>query len=142
MSKPEPTSQDYDIAMNTVEQMGLGYEFRNCSCGELPCARLRPIASALARREAEVLKTFDALREVARFILSKSDIRSRWPCADCGRVDANAPLRTIEYKQEDGTQVITGCWLCNTEDVRDAARAALALATVNVTANKRDNNGS
>src|ERR1051325_10290433 len=59
-SDPQPRQQeaperdDYALAYAIVEQMGLGFEFRNCSCGQLPCARLRPIVDALAKREAEV----------------------------------------------------------------------------------------
>jgi hypothetical protein len=45
---------DYDAAYEIMEQMGFGFKVRNCSCGQLPCARLRPIADALAKREAEV----------------------------------------------------------------------------------------
>lgn len=52
--QPAPERDDYDLAYKIVEQMGLGLEFRNCSCGQLPCARLRPIVDALAKREAEV----------------------------------------------------------------------------------------
>ena len=46
--------KDYDLAYSIVEQMGLGFEFRHCSCGQLPCARLRPIVDALDQREREV----------------------------------------------------------------------------------------
>src|SRR5690349_7406356 len=41
---------DYDLAYAIMEEMGLGFKVRNCSCGQLPCARLRPIAEALAKR--------------------------------------------------------------------------------------------
>lgn len=49
-----PERKVYDLAYAIVEQMGLGLEFRNCRCGQFPCARLRPIVDALAKREAEV----------------------------------------------------------------------------------------
>jgi len=45
---------DYDLAYAIMEEMGLGFKVRNCSCGQLPCLRLRPIADALAKRKAEV----------------------------------------------------------------------------------------
>jgi hypothetical protein len=48
---------DYDLAYTIVEQMGLGFEFRNCRCGQLPCARLQPIVTALQHREQEVRET-------------------------------------------------------------------------------------
>lgn len=48
-----PERDDSNLAYAIVEQMGLGFEFRNCSCGQLPCVRLRPIVDALAKREAE-----------------------------------------------------------------------------------------
>jgi len=46
--------KDNDLAYSIVEQMGLGFKVRNCSCGQLPCARLRPIVDALRQREEEV----------------------------------------------------------------------------------------
>lgn len=62
-----PTEADQTEAYRIVERMGMGYEFRMCSCGQLPCARLQPIATALAaaRRKTwekaiEVVKTSDA----------------------------------------------------------------------------------
>jgi hypothetical protein len=45
---------DYDLAYSVAEEMGLGFKVRNCSCGELPCARLKPIVTALQHREQEV----------------------------------------------------------------------------------------
>lgn len=36
-----------DLAYRIVEEMGLGLTFRSCSCGQLPCARLRPLTDAL-----------------------------------------------------------------------------------------------
>jgi hypothetical protein len=52
-SDREVAQADYDAAYKIVEQMGFGFEFRHCSCGQLPCARLRPIVTALttARKE-------------------------------------------------------------------------------------------
>lgn len=54
MSETITHDTEAEIAMEIVEQMGLGYEFRNCSCGRLPCTRLKPIINALVKREAEV----------------------------------------------------------------------------------------
>lgn len=36
-----------DLPYRIVEEMGLGLTFRSCTCGQLPCARLRPIRDAL-----------------------------------------------------------------------------------------------
>lgn len=36
-----------DLPYHIVEEMGLGLTFRSCTCGQLPCARLRPIRDAL-----------------------------------------------------------------------------------------------
>lgn len=51
MSKPEPQETREEIAddlpYRIVEEMGLGLTFRSCTCGQLPCARLRPIRDAL-----------------------------------------------------------------------------------------------
>ena len=43
-----------DEAYRIVEEMGLGLTFRSCSCGQLSCARLRPLREALTtvRKEA------------------------------------------------------------------------------------------
>lgn len=83
----------------------------------------------------DAVNNYDSLRqqnrvlmEVAEWLLAKTSLSNRWPCPDCGRADQSAPLRTIEYTQEGGCRVISGCWLCNTEEVRDAARAALKMA--------------
>lgn len=49
----EAKNSDYDLAYAIVDQMGLGFEFRNCSCGQLPCARLKPIVEALLKAEGK-----------------------------------------------------------------------------------------
>lgn len=36
-----------DLPYRIVEAMGLGLTFRSCTCGQLPCARLRPLRDAL-----------------------------------------------------------------------------------------------
>lgn len=36
-----------DQPYRIVEEMGLGLTFRSCTCGQLPCARLRPLREAL-----------------------------------------------------------------------------------------------
>lgn len=36
-----------DLPYRIVEEMGLGLSFRSCTCGQLPCARLQPLRSAL-----------------------------------------------------------------------------------------------
>lgn len=36
-----------DLPYRIVEEMGLGLTFRSCTCGQLPCARLRPLRDAL-----------------------------------------------------------------------------------------------
>lgn len=46
MTNPVPVLSD-DEAYRIVEEMGLGLTFRSCSCGQLPCARLRPLRDAL-----------------------------------------------------------------------------------------------
>lgn len=38
---------DDNLPYRIVEEMGLGLTFRSCACGQLPCARLRPIRDAL-----------------------------------------------------------------------------------------------
>lgn len=35
-----------DLPYRIVEEMGLGLTFRSCACGQLPCARLRPLRDA------------------------------------------------------------------------------------------------
>lgn len=44
---------DDNLPYRIVEEMGLGLTFRSCTCGQLPCARLRPLRDALeaARRD-------------------------------------------------------------------------------------------
>jgi hypothetical protein len=54
LSSAAADKDDYDLAYAIMEEMGLGFKVRNCSCGQLPCLRLKPIADALAKREAEV----------------------------------------------------------------------------------------
>jgi len=65
------TRNDNDLAYAIVEQMGFGFKFRNCSCGQLPCARLQPIVKALAQREAEVRSESKALRAVVEDIANQ-----------------------------------------------------------------------
>lgn len=45
-----------DEAYRIVEAMGLGLTFRSCTCGQLPCARLRPIRDALEAARKETVK--------------------------------------------------------------------------------------
>lgn len=58
-----------DLPYRIVEEMGLGLAFRSCTCGQLPCARLRPLRDALkavARDERERALT-DAARQECVF---------------------------------------------------------------------------
>lgn len=86
----------------------------------------RPIGIIYEQRDALVFglqqMRINKLHSVVRALLSRSKLLSgRWPCVDCGRESASAPLRSIEYK--DGS--LHGCWLCGTEDIRTMAEAAL-----------------
>lgn len=56
MNDKNKSEADYDLAYKIVEKMGLGFEFRSCRCGQLPCARLKPIVDALKDERAEVWK--------------------------------------------------------------------------------------
>lgn len=51
--------------------------------------------------------------------------QGRWPCPYCGRVDANAALRTVTVTQENGSVSIHGCWYCTNVDRLEAAAVAL-----------------
>jgi hypothetical protein len=55
----------YELAYAIMEEMGLGFKVRNCSCGQLPCARLRPIAEALAKCAATPRATGETEVEAA-----------------------------------------------------------------------------
>jgi hypothetical protein len=71
---------DYELAYKIVEEMGLGFKVRNCSCGQLPCLRLRPIADALAKREAEVRaatpRATEGLKVEGAWAIAKSIVHS------------------------------------------------------------------
>lgn len=66
-----------DDAYRIVEEMGLGLTFRSCTCGQLPCARLRPLRDALttARKEARAA----AFKECIALAESASQIRAKSP---------------------------------------------------------------
>jgi len=75
----EAPRDDYDLAYKIVDQMGFGFEFRNCRCGQLPCLRLKPIVDALAKREAEVRA--DLPRATAETDQPKEDFERPYFCA-------------------------------------------------------------
>jgi hypothetical protein len=58
-----------DEAYRIVEEMGFGLTFRSCTCGQLPCARLRPIRDALeaVRRDERQRALTDAARQECVF---------------------------------------------------------------------------
>lgn len=53
-----------DLPYRIVEEMGLGLTFRSCACGQLPCARLRPLRDALEAVRQDARER--ALTEAAR----------------------------------------------------------------------------
>ena len=57
-----------------------------------------------------------------------TDLITRWPCPDCGRTGPHEPKRSMAITREDGSQAITGCWLCNTDAHRDEMREAIERA--------------
>lgn len=65
-------------------------------------------------------------RTLARVVLdNRPTPDKRWPRWSCGRASKTAPLRGLEVKTEDGKTYFTGCHLCTSEHVADAARKVL-----------------
>lgn len=81
-----------------------------------------------------------ALIEALGAFINKLDIRSRWPCGECGRVNLREPLKSLKVEREDGSTFFGGCWLCNTALICRLGRDALALANSQPTSATGENN--
>jgi len=55
---------------------------------------------------------------IARTLL----LSGRWPCPECDRASLDVKKQSIQHS--DGS--LHGCWLCNTENLREETAAALA----------------
>lgn len=83
-----------NLPYRIVEAMGLGLTFRSCTCGQLPCARLRPLRDALktARREAAT-----AMRDKCALHLQATadalDVRQETECPSGTAFNSEAALR-------------------------------------------------
>lgn len=71
------------------------------------------------------------LQRFVRAVVSKLSYSPRWPCMDCGRPNADAPLRIVGFAyREDGkrpTEVKhwSGCHVCNNEVLVTEAKKLL-----------------
>lgn len=84
-------------------------------------SNLRELADMMERESPLILEVVEALRGW----MGRTDLKNRWPCVDCGRDGPGEAKRLIETRV-GGQAILTGCWLCNTDDLRDATRAVLA----------------
>ena len=103
---------DYDLAYEIMEEMGLDFKVRNCSCGQLPCARLRPVADALAKRDSKVREQVPAPRATETGLTveaAREQLRSMFPdvqiiigIRDCGDETITPRNTTLEYNAQIG----------------------------------------
>lgn len=82
-------------------------------------------ARELEKISADLFVGAQNLQKRIQAWLNRTDLKSRWPCPDCGRAGADAPLRMIKSRQEGGKETMHGCWLCNTEDLRTESKKPL-----------------
>lgn len=66
----------------------------------------------------------EKLRSLVKRFVSRLGLNNRWPCQECGREHAQAPLKMLEVKREDGRKHLVGCHYCNLDDLIDEARGA------------------
>lgn len=84
---------------------------------------MEAIEEAMAQME-DAPPIVAAYRNAIARILNHFNVTCRWPCPDCGRESATAPLRIVstravahDHKTPLGPQHFTGCWRCNAERV-------------------------
>jgi hypothetical protein len=69
------------------------------------------------------------LLEACQAVLARMALATRWPCPDCGRRGPHEELRILEVLPENADQAfLTGCWRCNSDDLREMVRKAIEKA--------------
>jgi hypothetical protein len=70
------------------------------------------------------------LLEACQAVLARTVLATRWPCPDCGRRGPHEELRILEVLPENADQAfLTGCWRCNSDDLREMVSRAIKKAT-------------